>query len=196
MAETQSTMLALGTPAPTFTLPDVVSGRPVSLETFANDRALLVMFICCHCPYVKHVQGELARVGRDYTGRGVGIVAISSNDARAYPDDAPDKLAEMARANGFGFPVCHDDSQDVAKAFMAACTPEFFLFDQARRLVYRGQLDGSRPGRNVPVTGADLRASLDAVLTGQPVSDAQRPGVGCNIKWKPGHAPSYFAKGR
>jgi thiol-disulfide isomerase/thioredoxin len=195
MAETQSTMLALGTPAPVFTLPDVVSGRPVSLDSIAEDRALLVMFICRHCPYVKHVQGELARLGRDYRDR-VGIVAISSNDARAYPDDAPEKLAEMARQNGFVFPVCYDESQDVAKAYTAACTPDFFLFDQARRLVYRGQLDGSRPGRGVPVTGADLRAALDAALAGQPVSDVQRPSVGCNIKWKPGNSPSDVATGR
>ena len=191
MAQTLSTMLALGTPAPPFALPDVVSGADVSLDTFADDRALLVMFICRHCPFVKHVQGELARIGRDYAGRGVGIVAISSNDARAYPDDAPDRLAAMAREQGFVFPVCHDDSQAVAKAYTAACTPDFFLFDADRRLVYRGQLDDSRPGRPAPVTGADLRAAIDAVLDGRPVPAGQRPSVGCNIKWKPGQAPSY-----
>jgi len=196
MAETQSTMMALGTPAPAFTLPDVVSGRQVSLENVPDARALLVMFICRHCPYVSHVQAELARIGRDYANRGVGMVAVSSNDAGAYPDDAPEKLAEMARRNGFGFPLCYDESQAVAKAYTAACTPDFFLFDAARQLVYRGQLDGSRPGRNVPVTGADLRAALDAVLTNQPVSGEQRPSVGCNIKWKPGNAPSYFGSRR
>jgi len=193
MAETQSTMLALGTPAPPFTLPDVVSGGEITLETFAGQRALLVMFICRHCPYVKHVQAELARLGRDYAERGVGIVAISSNDARAYPDDAPERLADMARQQGFTFPVCYDETQAVAQAYTAACTPDFFLFDADARLAYRGQLDDSRPGRNTPVTGADLRAAIDAVLGGQPVSAAQRPSIGCNIKWKPGNKPPYFA---
>jgi thiol-disulfide isomerase/thioredoxin len=191
MAETLSTMLPLGTAAPAFSLPDVVSGRQISLETFAAERALLVMFICRHCPFVKHVQGELARLGRDYGGRGVGIVAIASNDADAYPDDRPDRLAAMAREQGFGFPVCYDESQATAKAYSAACTPDFFLFDAGRRLAYRGQLDDSRPGRPTPVTGADLRRAIDAVLAGTPVPGAQRPSVGCNIKWKPGIAPSY-----
>jgi thiol-disulfide isomerase/thioredoxin len=193
MAETLSTMLPLGTAAPAFSLPDVVSGRQISLETFAAERALLVMFICRHCPFVKHVQGELARLGRDYGGRGVGIVAIASNDADAYPDDRPDRLAAMAREQGFGFPVCYDESQATAKAYSAACTPDFFLFDAGRRLAYRGQLDDSRPGRPTPVTGADLRRAIDAVLAGTPVPGAQRPSVGCNIKWKPGSAPSYHA---
>ena len=196
MSLTPSTMLPLKTQAPDFSLPDVATGRTVSLKDVSGKSALLVMFICRHCPYVKHVQGELARLGRDYRDRGVGIVAVSSNDARAYPDDAPEQLAEMARQNGFGFPLCYDESQDVAKAYTAACTPDFFLFDRARRLVYRGQLDGSRPGRGVPVTGADLRAALDAVLAGQPVSDVQRPSVGCNIKWKPGNSPAYITRGR
>jgi thiol-disulfide isomerase/thioredoxin len=191
MAETLSTMLPLGTAAPAFSLPDVVSGRQISLETFAAERALLVMFICRHCPFVKHVQGELARLGRDYGGLGVGIVAIASNDADAYPDDRPDRLAAMAREQGFGFPVCYDESQATAKAYSAACTPDFFLFDAGRRLAYRGQLDDSRPGRPTPVTGADLRRAIDAVLAGTPVPGAQRPSVGCNIKWKPGIAPSY-----
>jgi thiol-disulfide isomerase/thioredoxin len=191
MAETLSTMLPLGTAAPAFSLPDVVSGRQISLETFAAERALLVMFICRHCPFVKHVQGELARLGRDYGGRGVGIVAIASNDADAYPDDRPDRLAAMAREQGFGFPVCYDESQATAKAYSAACTPDFFLFDAGRRLAYRGQLDDSRPGRPTPVTGADLRRAIDAVLAGTPVPGAQRPSVGCNIKWKPGIAPPY-----
>ena len=189
MAETRSSMLALGTSAPPFSLPDVVTGHPVSLDTFAGDQALLVMFICRHCPYVKHVQDELARIGRDYTNRGLGIVAVSSNDARAYPEDAPDKLAEMARRTGFTFPLCYDESQAVAQAYTAACTPDFFLFDGGRKLVYRGQLDDSRPGRNVPVTGADLRRAIDAVLAGRPVEGPQRPSIGCNIKWKPGTAP-------
>jgi peroxiredoxin len=184
-------MLALGTQAPGFSLPDVVSRRPVTLDEFAGARAFLVIFLCRHCPYVKHVQGELARLGRDYTDRGVGIVAISSNDAAAYPEDAPPKLAEMARANGFVFPICYDDSQAVAKAYTAACTPDFFLFDADRRLAYRGQLDDSRPGRPTPVTGADLRAAIDAVLDGRPAPEPQRPSVGCSIKWKLGQAPSY-----
>jgi peroxiredoxin len=189
MAETRSSMLPLGTPAPSFSLPDVVTGQPVSLDTFTADRAVLVMFICRHCPYVKHVQDELARIGRDYADRGLGIVAVSSNDARAYPEDAPDKLAEMARRTGFTFPLCYDESQAVAQAYTAACTPDFFLFDAGRKLVYRGQLDDSRPGRNVPVTGADLRTAMDAVLAGRPVEGPQRPSIGCNIKWKPGTAP-------
>jgi len=193
MAETRSSMLALGTPAPAFTLPDVVSGRSIGLETFAGRGALLVMFICRHCPYVKHVQAELAHLGRDYADRGVGIVAIASNDARAYPDDGPARMAEMARQQGFTFPVCYDESQAVAQAYTAACTPDFFLFGADARLVYRGQLDDSRPGGQTPVTGADLRAAIDATLSGQPVPPAQRPSVGCSIKWKPGNKPPYFA---
>ncbi len=193
---TPSTMLPLGTQAPAFALPDVVSGRQVSLDTFAGERALLVMFICRHCPYVKHVQGELARIGREYAARGVGVVAIASNDARAYPDDSPESMAEMAREQGFVFPVCYDEDQAVARAYLAACTPDFFLFDVERRLVYRGQLDDSRPGRPTPVTGADLRAAIGAVLAGEPISSVQRPSVGCNIKWKPGQEPPYFGPGR
>jgi peroxiredoxin len=177
-------MLELGTMAPDFNLPDVVSGRTVSLATFKADTALLVMFICRHCPYVKHVQHELARLGVDYEPRPVGIVAISANDAADYPEDAPDSLREMAVELGFRFPFCYDERQDVARAYAAACTPDLFLFDRARRLVYRGQLDDSRPGSGTPVTGADLRAALDAVLAGRPVARDQRPSVGCNIKWK------------
>jgi peroxiredoxin len=179
-----STMLELGTIAPDFNLPDVVSGRSVSLATFKADTALLVMFICRHCPYVKHVQHELARLGVDYQGRHTGIVAISSNDAADYPEDAPESLKEMAIELGFRFPFCYDESQDVAKAYGAACTPDFFLFDRARRLAYRGQMDDSRPGNGKPVTGADLRAALDAVLADRPVDRHQRPSVGCSIKWK------------
>ena len=192
MSKTLSTMLELGTAAPDFSLPDVVSGRVVSLATFQTDPALLVMFICRHCPFVKHVQRELARLAVEYRGRGAGIVAISSNDAADYADDGPDSLKEMALDLGFSFPVCYDESQDVAKAYAAACTPDFFLFDRARRLAYRGQLDDSRPGNGKPVTGADLRAALDAVLAGRPVGRDQKPSMGCNIKWKAGGAPHYF----
>ncbi len=192
MVKTLSTMLKLGTPAPPFSLPDVVSGRVISLESFQGRKALLVMFICRHCPYVKHVQGELARLGTDYRDRGVGIVAINANDASAFPDDAPPGLREMAVELGFTFPFCHDESQAVAKAYTAACTPDFFLFDQARRLVYRGQLDDSRPDSGTPVTGRDLRAAIDAVLAGRPVGGDQRPSLGCNIKWKAGNEPDYF----
>ena len=184
MALTPSTMLALGTAAPAFTLPDVVSGKTVSLETFAGTSALLVMFICRHCPYVQHVKDQLARLGQDYRGKSVGIVAISSNDAVNYPDDAPDQLKAMATELGFTFPFCYDESQAVATAYTASCTPDFFLFDGLRQLVYRGQLDDSRPGNGKPVTGRDLRAAIDAVLTGKPVSQAQQPSIGCNIKWK------------
>jgi peroxiredoxin len=194
MAKTASTMLLdLGTPAVDFTLPDVVSGRTISLDTFKNDSALLVMFICRHCPYVKHVQHELARLGSDYQQRGVGVVAISSNDASTHPDDSPASLREMASELGFTFPVGHDETQEVAKAYGAACTPDFFVFDRDRRLAYRGQLDDSRPKTDAPVTGADLRAALDAVLAGRAVDANQRPSLGCNIKWKAGNAPAYFA---
>ena len=178
-------MVALGTPAPDFSLPDVVSGKTISLQTFAAKKALLVMFMCRHCPYVQHVQEELARLGRDYGAKDVGVVAISANDAKNYPEDAPASLKAMAVELQFSFPYCYDESQAVAKAYSAVCTPDFFLFDQARRLVYRGQLDDSRPGNGQPVTGRDLRAALDAVLAGQPVISTQRPSAGCNIKWKP-----------
>ena len=192
MALTQSTMLEFGTTAPDFRLPDVVSGKTISVDTFAGKQALLVMFICRHCPYVQHVKQELARLGKDYAHCNLGMVAISSNDASHYPDDAPDTLKEMAKAEGMMFPLCYDESQEVAKAYTAACTPDFFLFDRERRLVYRGQLDDSRPGNGKPVTGRDLRAALEAVLGGTPVSPKQQPSVGCNIKWKPGNEPPYF----
>ena len=194
MALTPSTMLALGTTAPEFTLPDVVSGKTISLATFAGKKALLVMFICCHCPYVQHVKEGLARLGRDYAGKDIGIVAVSANDAANYPDDAPDKLNAMAKALGFTFPFCYDESQATAKAYTAACTPDFFLFDAGRTLVYRGQLDDSRPGNGRPVTGKDLRAAIDAVLAGKPVSPDQRASVGCSIKWKKGSEPAYFSR--
>ncbi|MEI8341320.1 MAG: thioredoxin family protein [Verrucomicrobiota bacterium] len=184
MALTPSSMLALGTRAPEFTLPDVVSGNPVSLRDFAGKQALLVMFICEHCPYVIHVREELARIGNDYAGKSLGMVAISANDIIHYPDDAPDKLKSMAVRFGFNFPLCYDESQSVARDYTAACTPDFFLFDKNYRLVYRGQLDDSRP-RNGSANGKDLRAAIDAVLAGSPVAPGQKPSIGCNIKWKP-----------
>jgi peroxiredoxin len=187
MALTPSTMAPLGSKASSFNLPDVVSGKNISLEFFAGKKALLVMFICRHCPYVQHVQEELARIGRDYQNKDLGIVAISANDAKNYPDDAPKKLKEMAQKLEFTFPFCHDESQSTAKAYTAACTPDFFLFDQARKLVYRGQLDDSRPGNGKPVTGKDLRAAIDAALLGKPLLLQQKPSVGCNIKWKVGN---------
>ncbi len=190
MSRTLSTMLPLGTQAPAFSLPDVVSGKRISLDTFKGKKALLVMFICRHCPYVKHVQNEIARIGRDYA-KNVGIVAITSNDAENYPEDSPESSAEMAKELGFTFPFCYDENQEVAKAYNAACTPEFYVFDSARKLVYRGQLDDSRRSNEIPVTGKDVRAALDAVLAGKPVNPDQIPSIGCNIKWKPGNEPAY-----
>jgi len=187
-----STMLELGTQAPHFELPEVVAGRTITTQTAAGTKGLLVMFICRHCPYVKHVQEALAAIGSDYEGKGIGIVAISSNDVADYPDDAPDRLKPMAEALGFAFPFCYDETQEVARAYTAACTPDFFLFDADLKLVYRGQLDDSRPGNDRPVTGKDLRAALDAVLEGHPVDPDQKPSAGCNIKWKPGNEPPYF----
>ena len=191
MALTESTMLELGTQAPEFSLPDVVLGKTFSLKNFSNKKGLLVLFICQHCPYVQHVKEELARLGGDYAARDIGIVAISSNDARAYPDDAPDQLKAMAQKLNFTFPFLYDESQKVAQAYTAACTPDFFLFDDNRRLVYRGQLDDSRPGNGKPVTGRDLRAAIEAVLADKPVGPNQKPSAGCNIKWKPGNVPDY-----
>jgi peroxiredoxin len=191
MTLTFSTMLELGTPAPDFSLPDVVGGATISLATFADKEALLVLFICRHCPFVRHVQNELARIGRDYAEY-VGIVGISSNDAATFEDDSPESLREWAREYEFTFPVCYDATQNVAKAFTAACTPDPFLFDDKRLLVYRGQLDDSRPGNKKPPTGSDIRAALDALLDGRPIDPVQRPSAGCNIKWRPGTAPAYF----
>jgi thiol-disulfide isomerase/thioredoxin len=190
MARTPSTMLELGTPAPDFRLPDP-SGRVFARDDFSPDEPLLVMFLCNHCPYVKHIRDGLARFGRDYAGRGLGMVAINSNDVSAYPDDRPEKMAEEARDAGWVFPYLYDESQAVAKAYHAACTPDFFLFDRGRKLVYRGQFDGSRPANDVPVTGRDLRAAADAVLAGRGVAPEQRPSLGCNIKWRPGNEPAY-----
>ncbi len=183
-------MLALGTIVPAFQLPDVVSGKTISSDT--TGKPLLVMFLCPHCPYVKHIQAGVARMAKDYVQSDLAIVAISSNDVAQYPEDGPDGLRQMARDLGFEFPYCYDESQAAAKAYTAACTPDFFLFDTAGRLVYRGQFDDSRRGNDVPVTGRDLRAAIDAVLAGKPVPPEQRPSIGCNIKWKPGNEPPYF----
>jgi peroxiredoxin len=192
MALTASTMLPLGTTAPDFQLPDTVTGNTITLSTFADKQALLVIFMCCHCPFVKHIQQELARLGKDYADRSLGIVAISANDVAGYPDDSPENLKQMATTLGFNFPVCYDASQDVAKTYTAACTPDFFLFDGDRKLVYRGQLDDSRPNNDAPIDGHDLRAAIDAVLAGEPLPTEQKPSIGCNIKWKPGNAPPYY----
>jgi peroxiredoxin len=191
MALKQSRMIALGSPAPDFALPDVVSGRIVRLADFASAPALLVAFICNHCPYVKHIRAGFVAFAREYQPQGLAIVAISANDATAYPDDAPEAMAREAKSAGFTFPYLYDETQAVARAYEAICTPDFFLFDRDRRLVYRGRFDASRPGSNVPVTGADLRAAVDALLAGRPVPTEQQPSMGCSIKWKPGNAPAY-----
>jgi peroxiredoxin len=185
-----STMLPLGTEAPDFSLADVVSGRTVTRRDFDDAMALLVMFICRHCPYVAHVRPELAAVAREHVGTGLGIVAISANDPATYPEDAPEGLSAEAVEAGYTFPYLFDETQEVAKAYTAACTPDFFLFDRDRRLVYRGQFDASRPGNGVPVTGEDLRAAIDAVLEERPVPPEQHPSVGCSIKWRPGNEPN------
>lgn len=185
-------MLALGVSAPDFNLTDVVSKESISLATFAGKPALLVMFISVHCPFVKHVQTQLAQIGKDYAAQGLAIVAIGSNDIEKYPDDAPDCLQALAHAEGFNFPVCADLDQAVAKAYTAACTPDFFLFDRDRHLAYRGQLDDSRPSNGKPVTGQDLRQAIELLLAGKEVDPNQRPSIGCNIKWIPGNEPEYF----
>jgi peroxiredoxin len=190
MVQTASTMLALGTEAPNFSLP-TPDGRYVTRDDAAGSMGLLVMFICNHCPYVVHVREQLAKIAREYAAKGIGIVAISSNDVENYPDDSPEKMAEKATEWGFTFPYLYDESQAVAKAYTAACTPDLFLFDGSLKLVYRGQLDGSRPKNDVPVTGGDLRAALDALLKGQRIPDDQLPSLGCNIKWKAGNEPAY-----
>jgi peroxiredoxin len=191
MALTPSTMLSLGTTAPDFRLPDT-NGKIVSLVDFKDKPALLVMFICNHCPYVKHIRTGLAQLARDYLPRGIGIVGVNSNDVVNYPDDSPAKMKEEAKSAGYLFPYLYDESQAVAKAYRAACTPDIYLFDKGRKLVYRGQFDDSRPGNGIPVTGKDLRAALDAVLAGRPVSANQKASMGCNIKWKAGNEPDYF----
>lgn len=183
MALTESTMLELGTTAPDFTLPDVVTGKTVRRDDFRGQNGLLVMFICTHCPYVKHVEKGLADLGRDYAGK-LGIVAISSNDAKNYPDDSPAGLKRQAQRLGFTFPYLYDESQAVARSYDAACTPDLYLFDKDLKLVYRGQFDASRPGNGIPVTGGDLRTAIDAVLLGEKPSADQKASIGCNIKWK------------
>ena len=184
MAATESAMLELGTQAPHFSLPDVRDGKTHTTQSLIGPKGLLVMFICAHCPFVKHVEQQLARIGVDYQKSGIGIAGISSNDAASYPGDSPANLAKQAHVLGFTFPYLYDETQKVARAYDAACTPDFFLFDGAGKLVYRGQLDASRPGNGIPVTGKDLRVALDAVVAGQPISADQHPSVGCNIKWK------------
>lgn len=194
MALTPSTMIALGTTAPDFRLPDVVTGKQISLDTFKGKKAILVAFICRHCPYVQHIKVELTKLGKDYASKDLGFVAISSNDAAGYPDDAPASLKAFAVDEKFTFPLCYDETQETAKEYSAACTPDFFLFDASRKLIYRGQLDDSRPGNGKPLTGKDLRAAIDAALNSKPVSFEQRPSVGCNIKWKSGNEPDYFRR--
>lgn len=191
MALTPSTMLPLGTTAPVFALPDT-EGNTVQLADFADQKALVVMFICNHCPFVKHVAGELKKIADDYADKGVGFVAINSNDAANYPDDSPAKMKEEKASRGYTFPYLYDEDQSVAKAYGAACTPDFYVFDQNMKLAYRGQLDDSRPDSGIPVTGSDLRAALDAVLAGSAPSSEQKPSMGCNIKWKKGSEPAYF----
>ncbi len=191
MVRTPSTMLPLGTLAPDFSLINV-DAQTVSRDDFADTEALLVMFISNHCPYVKHVANELVRLGSDYLPRGVAMVAINSNDVAKYPADSPEQMVAEADERGYQFPYLYDETQEVAKAYGAACTPDFFLFDRNRALVYRGQLDSSRPDSGIPVTGADLRAALEAVLAGRVPSPGQHPSLGCNIKWKPGNEPDYF----
>ncbi len=190
MARIPSTMLPLGTLAPDFSLPNL-DGAIVSLDTCNDAKAILVMFICNHCPFVIHVREELAKLGTDYQSKGVAVFAINSNDIERYPADRPDEMQKFASENGFTFPYLFDESQEVARAYRAACTPDFYLFDRNRKLVYRGQLDDSRPDNGKPVTGKDLRAALNNILAGKPVSADQKPSLGCNIKWKPGNEPTY-----
>ncbi len=191
MVQTLSTMLPLGTSAPQFSLPDP-DGKIVSLSDFRGAPALVVVFMCNHCPFVKHVAPGLADLAREYQDKGVAVVGINPNDVANYPDDSPQKMAEASKEYGYTFPYLLDESQEVAKAYRAACTPDFFVFDGDRQLVYRGQMDDSRPSLDLPVTGADLRAALNAVLDGRTVTTEQKPSVGCNIKWKPDNEPEYF----
>ncbi len=192
MARTPSTMIDLGTEAPDFCLPESATGKAVCRDDFKGKKGLLVMFISNHCPYVKHIADELARFGREYQEKGLGIVAINANDVANYPDDSPEKMVEEVRARGYTFPYLFDESQEVAKAYQAACTPDFFLFDGDFKLVYRGQFDDARPRNDEPVTGKDLRAAADALLAGEPIPEDQKPSLGCNIKWKPGNEPDYY----
>jgi peroxiredoxin len=192
MTLTASTMLALGTESPNFSLRDT-KGRTISRDSFKGAPALLVIFMCNHCPYVKHVQKAMAQMAAEYQAKGVAIVGINSNDIEEFPDDSPEMMAKEAERLCYTFPYLYDESQEVARGFHAACTPDFFLFDGLRRLAYRGQMDDSRPGNDVPVTGADLRKALDCVLAGKPAPAVQKPSMGCNIKWKKGNEPDYFA---
>lgn len=192
MVMTASTMLPLGTSAPDFSLPNPVSGGTTSLSDFADSKGLLVIFMCNHCPFVIHLRSALAAFADEYQAKGLAIVGISSNDVSTHPDDGPDKMAAEAKSAGYNFPYLYDESQDAAKAYHAACTPDFFLFDQNQKLVYRGQFDDSRPDSGIEITGADLRAACDAVLAGEPVPEEQKPSIGCNIKWREGSAPEYF----
>lgn len=184
MALTPSNMIPLGTIAPNFTLPDTVSGTSYGLQQLKGRQGTIVMFICNHCPYVKHINSQLVKLANDYMPKGINFIAISSNDATAQPDDAPDKMKELAQKEGYPFPYLYDESQAVAKAYDAACTPDFYIFDADLKLVYRGQLDDSRPSNNKPLTGADIRIALDALLSGTAISPRQKPSIGCNIKWK------------
>ncbi len=192
MARTPSQMIDLGTEAPNFSLPDVVSGRNVSLDDFPDAKGFMLAFICNHCPFVQLIRHEFARYGREYTDKGIAVIAINSNDIMAHPEDGPDAMSDEARRFGYAFPYCLDADQSVAKAYQAACTPDLYLFDANRKLVYRGQFDDSRPGSDAAVTGADLRAASDALLAGQPIPEPQKASLGCNIKWKPGNEPAYY----
>jgi len=184
MVMTPSTMIELGTPAPMFSLPDAVSGRTLSLEELKSDTATVIMFICNHCPFVKHVQQELVKLANDFIPKNISFIAISSNDAKSYPEDAPDKMKEIADQFSYPFPYLYDESQNVAKAYQAACTPDFYIFDDNLELIYRGQLDDSRPGNDVPLSGQDMREALNAIIDGNAVNSDQKPSIGCNIKWK------------
>lgn len=192
MARTPSQMVDLGTNAPAFNLPDVVSGNSISLDDFPDAKGFMIAFICNHCPFVQLIRHEFARYGREYTQKGIAVIAINSNDIVSHPEDAPDAMRDDARRFGYTFPYCLDEDQSVAKTYQAACTPDLYLFDAQRRLVYRGQFDAARPGSDLPVTGADLRAASDALLAGTSIDPQQVPSLGCNIKWKPGNEPDYY----
>ena len=192
MARTPSQMIDLGTEAPNFSLPDVVSGKNVSLDDFPDAKGFMIAFICNHCPFVQLIRHEFARYGREYTEKGIAVIAINSNDFVAHPEDGPDAMRDAARRVGYAFPYCLDEDQSVAKAYQAACTPDLYLFDADRKLVYRGQFDDARPGSDAPVTGADLRAASDALLAGRPAPEPQKASLGCNIKWRPGNEPAYY----
>ncbi|AGA32249.1 Alkyl hydroperoxide reductase and/or thiol-specific antioxidant family (AhpC/TSA) protein [Thioalkalivibrio nitratireducens DSM 14787] len=192
MARTPSQMIDLGTEAPNFRLPDVVSGNTIGLDAFPDAKGFMIAFICNHCPFVQLIRHEFARYGREYSDKGIAVIAINSNDIQAHPEDGPDAMRDDARRFGYTFPYCLDEAQSVARAYQAACTPDLYLFDANRKLVYRGQFDDARPGSEIPVTGNDLRAATDALLAGQAVATEQKASLGCNIKWKPGNEPDYY----